>query len=257
MACVGTRLVVISADDVSLHYATIIDILNEVEVWVRVATAAGGGPRAIWSLDSAHTWIVGNNGYIEFSDDITVAPTVQDAGIASDGEDLLDVHAIDENHVLAVGNNDAVVYTMDGETWAGIDGPTAAAPAALLCCWMRTELEWFIGDDNGQLWYTRDRGVNWVEKAFPGSGGGNVRDIVFATPTVGYMSHDTAGNVGRILRTIDGGYSWYVLPEGPTAIPGNLYLNSIAAVAECPNVVYAGGLEVAGLGGDGIFIKGA
>ena len=126
---------------------------------------------------------------------------------------------------------------------------------------MRTELEWFVGDDNGQLWYTRDRGVNWVEKPFPGSGTGDVRDIVFATPTVGYMSHSTGAvpTVGRLLRTIDGGFSWYVLPEGTTTIPANLYLNSIAAVAECPNVVYAGGLEVAGLAppGDGIFIKGA
>lgn len=264
MACVGTRLAVISNDagaagTNALNYAPIIDILNGVEVWTGVAGGfvPAGAPNAITSLDSAHTWIVGDAGYVYFTDDITADPVVQDAGIAAGGDDLQDVHALDEDHVLAVGNNDAVVYTEDGQTWAGIDGPTALAPAALLCCWMRTELEWFVGDANGQLWYTRDRGVNWVEKVFPGSGAGNVRDIVFATPTVGYMSHDTAVPAGRILRTIDGGFSWYVLPEGPTVIPGNLQINSLAAVSECPNVVYAGGLEVAGLGGDGILIKGA
>lgn len=255
MACVGTRLVIISNDDDALHYAPIIDILNEEEIWVRVAAGflAAGSPNAIFSLGSAQTWIVGDLGYVYFSSDITAGVTVQDAGIAT-GEVLLDIHGYDEDNLVAVGENNAVIRTIDGQTWVGVDGP-AGAGIDLLAVWMKSALEWLVGDIQGQLWYTRDAGENWVEKVFPGSGTGAVRDIFFATPTVGYMAHNTDAPAGRILRTVDGGFSWYVLPEGTGMIPANDYISSLAASGECPNVVYGGGL--AEVPPDGILVKGA
>ncbi|KKL12512.1 hypothetical protein LCGC14_2534990, partial [marine sediment metagenome] len=57
-----------------------------------------------------------------------------------------------------------------------------------------------------------------------------------------YLAHSAAGPAGRILRTIDGGYSWYVLPESTGVMPANDFVTSLASVAECPNVVYGGGL---------------
>jgi photosystem II stability/assembly factor-like uncharacterized protein len=142
-----------------------------------------------------------------------------------------------------------------GNTWANVD-TTLIAAVEITAVWMRTKDVWFAGTIQGDLYYTLDGGVNWVLKAFPGSNAGAVRDIVFATDTVGYLAHDTDAVAGRILRTIDGGQSWYVLPEGPGAIPANDRINALAAVEECPNDVYGGGLAAAGAG-DGFFVKGA
>lgn len=254
MACVGTRLAVISNDSDSIHYAPIIDILNAAEAWTEVATGivAAGSPNAIFSLGSTFTWLVGDGGYVYFSSDITAGVSVQNAGLATD-QVLNDIHGVDENNLVAVGVANAVIYTTDGVNWTAVTGP--AVGVILNTVWMKNTLEWFIGDANGQLWYTQDAGVNWVEKTFPGSGAGQVRDIVFATPTVGYMSHSIVGPAGRILRTIDGGGSWYVLPEGTSTLPANDYLNAIAVSGECPNDLYAGGLGDNAT--DGFLVKGA
>jgi hypothetical protein len=82
-----------------------------------------------------------------------------------------------------------------------------------------------------------------------------VFDIKAATRDVLYMAHKTSATAGRILRSLDGGHSWYVLPEGAGSIPANDQINSLATCYREANVVYAGGL--ADDGADGIILKGA
>lgn len=256
-ACVGTNFVVISNDSNSLHYAATADILNAIEVWVEVTTGfvVTGEPNAIFSLGPTYTWVVGDGGYIYFSEDITSGVDVQDAGVATT-ENLKAVHAFNENEVVAVGENNAVVHTSNGGvTWEAITGP--AVGVDLSAVWMATESIWFVGTGagSGKLYYTIDSGTNWVEKPFPGSTGlGTVTDIKFSSKSVGYMSHKTAANSGRILRTIDGGNSWYVAPEGTGSIPTNQGINAITV---CPDVnkVFGGGVTV--VAGDGIIVAGA
>jgi len=255
MACVGIYLVIVSNDSDSLHYAEIANILDGVETWVEVATGivAAGSPNDIFSLDSGHTWVVGDGGHVYFSDSITAGVTIQDAGIATT-EVLNAIHGYDEDNLVAVGANNAVILTRNGgSSWASVTGPSAGV--VLNTIKMRTADEWFIGDAGGQLWYTRNAGTTWTEKTFNGSGAGQVRDIVFPTPTVGYMAHSTAAPAGRILRSIDGGQSWYVLPEGTGAIPANDFVGALASVGECPNVVYGGGLGDNAV--DGFLVKGS
>jgi photosystem II stability/assembly factor-like uncharacterized protein len=255
VACVGTRLIVISNDDCSIHYATLANILTSNETWTRNASGlvcVAGAPNDVFSLGSAFTWVVGNGGYIYFASDITSTWTVQDAGVTTT-QNLNAIHGIDEDNLVAVGANNAVVYTRNGgQTWASVTGP--AVGVALNTVWMRGKDEWFIGSAAGNLYYTRDAGVTWTTKTFPGSGSGQVRDVAFATPTVGYLAHDTTAPAGRILRTIDGGNSWYVLPESTGTIPTNQQINAVAACGEDVNTIYAGGL---GTTTDGILIKGA
>ncbi|KKK92607.1 hypothetical protein LCGC14_2701210, partial [marine sediment metagenome] len=79
--------------------------------------------------------------------------------------------------------------------------------------------------------------------------------VHFATPSVGFMAHDTATPAGRILRTIDGGFSWYVVPEGNTSVPANDKFNMLAPCINDPNVMWGGGL--ADNGTDGMLVKGS
>ena len=258
MACVGTRLVVVSNDDCGIHYALLADILNGVETWTRTIVGLvcpAGSPNDIFSLGSSFTWIVGDAGYIYFSDDITTGVVVQDAGVAAGANNLSAVHAFDEDNVIVAGAAGAMAATQNGgDTWVNVD-TTLIAAVEITAVWMRSRDVWVVGTAQGNLYYTLDRGVNWVEKTFPGSSTGAVRDIVFATDTVGYMAHDNDTPAGRILRTIDGGNSWYVLPEGTGTIPANDRINALAAVGECPNDVYGGGLADAAV--DGILVKGS
>lgn len=255
LACVAPNLVVVSEDSESLHYAPVADILAGTETWTEVVTGfvAAHGPRDIFSADPAHTWIVGAGGYIYFAADPTAGVEVQDPGVVT-VQDLNAIHGVDNQHLVAVGASNTVIVTDNGgETWAAITGPDVGV--ALNCVWMRSEREWFIGAADGSLYYTLDYGANWYEKTFPGSGAGQVRDIAFSSPTVGYMAHSTATPAGRILRTVNGGYSWYVAPENNNVIPANDYVAALAVCPENVNVVYGAGL--ADNATDGFLVKGA
>lgn len=254
LACVGSNLVVISEDGVSLHYADLADILNGVETWSEVTTGfvSAKGPLAIFSLGRTLTWIVGEGGYIYFSEDVTSGVEVQSAGSVTTN-DLKAIHGVDEDNLVAVGASNTVLYTRDGGAlWSSVTGPNPGV--ALNAVVMKSQNEWIVGANDGTLWYTRDGGVNWTSKSFPGSGAGVIRDIQFATGAVGYMAHDTAAPAGRILRTIDGGFSWYVLPEeAGLSIAANDQIAALAACSENPNLVFGGGL--ADNASDGILLK--
>lgn len=256
LACVGSNLAVVSSADCSIHYASITAILAGAAAWTRVATGlvcAAGAPNDIFSRGSALTWIVGQGGNIYFSSDITGGVTVQDAGVAT-SQPLQAIHGFDDLNLVAVGDSNAVVYTRNGgASWASVTGPAVGVP--LTTVWMRGKDEWWVGSGTagGRLYYTRDGGVTWTEKVFSGAGTGLVRDVVFATPTVGYLAHSIAGPAGRILRTINGGQTWYVLPESSGSIPANDYVGALAACADDPNVVYGAGLAANGT--DGFLVK--
>jgi photosystem II stability/assembly factor-like uncharacterized protein len=243
IACVGTNLVVISKDSNSLHYAPIVDVLAGTETWTEVTTGfeVGGEPNAIFSLGATATWIVGDGGHIYFSTDITSGVTVQSSGAVS-AENLLSIHGIGRNNLAVVGETNAVLFTEDGgTTWAlAPSGP--AVGIDLNAVFQRSTLEWLIGDAGGQLWFTRNAGVDWTEKTFPGSGAGEITDIAYATRNVGYIAHNTAVPAGRILRTTNGGSTWVVMPEkAGQVIPANAGLNAIAACKDDVNVVFGGG----------------
>jgi photosystem II stability/assembly factor-like uncharacterized protein len=255
LACVGVNLIVVSNESCSLHYANAAAVLAGTETWLEVATGfvALKCPNAIYSTDPLHTWIVGDGGYIYFASDPTAGVTVQDAG-AITVQNLTAVHAYDSLNVLVAGASNAMAVTRDGgEVWAAIIGPVPAV--AINAIWMKGKDEWFVGTAGGELWYTRDAGVTWTKKNFPGSGAGAVHDIKFSNDTVGWMSHATATPAGRILRTIDGGYSWYVTPEGNTSIPANDRITALAPCVHDVNLIFGGGL--ADTGTDGIIVKGS
>ena len=50
--------------------------------------------------------------------------------------------------------------------------------------------------------------MTWTERSVSGITTGTITDIQFANDMIGFFIHNTSGPVGRIYRTINGGYSW-------------------------------------------------
>jgi hypothetical protein len=250
--CVSDMLVVVSQDSGSLHYAYLTDLGTWVEVLVGFVVA--GAPNAIWSVDARHTWIVGEDGYIYFTADPTAGVEVQDAGVAAAVQDLYDVHFIDTLRGIAVGDTTTIVVTENGgATWTLLVPGTPPGAANLLSCWMLTENIWFVGDDAGKLWYTTDKGATWTEKAIPIANPFAIHDIVFFEAGFGWLAVEDDTHKGHILRTRDGGCTWYELPEATGSLPVNDKINSIAPCDQ--NTIWAGGM--ADTPADGILVLGS
>ena len=96
------------------------------------------------------------------------------------------------------------------------------------------------------MYFTINGGTTWTEKTFSGSGTGICGKVKFSTPTVAYMTHTTAANVGRVFKSVDGGYTWKIQPDPNHGTMPTLYKAKPLAVTpvEC-NFVVVGGLYTA------------
>jgi hypothetical protein len=251
--CASEYVVVLSEDSGGYHIAPFDDLTD----WQHIDVGFVDNPVAGFALSSTQVWFVGASGYIYFTDSITDGVEVQSDGTEAGGVRLNDIFVANSQNAITVGNSNTILVTENGgATWRSVSGPAANAGVNINTAWMRTKYSWVIGTAGGELFYTVDAGENWYEKAFSGSGNGEIRDVAFSvTPNspFGYMAHDYGG-AGRILRTFDGGNSWYVLPEGVGTIPENDYIGALAVCRE-PNFIVGGGL--AGDGTDGILVIGA
>lgn len=259
LACIGEYLVVVANASNSLHYA----LLSEFDAtpdptWTEVSTGfvTGGEPNDIWNVGNT-AFIVGDGGYIYKCTDPTAGVEVLDAGVAVQ-DDLQAIHAISENFFVAVGNAGAVVKSENGSIVTAVIPRPVGVGVNLNCVWVKENNsdEWFIGTGTGELKATVNNGVTYSTVAFNGSGSGSVRDVAFASKSVGYLSHSTSTPVGRLFRTYDGGNSWVLCPDQSLdSLPDNDRLTAIAACLSDPNFIVAGGLG--GNGSDGILLIGS
>jgi hypothetical protein len=253
IACLTDYLVVVSNDSNSLHYVLKSSVTTTGDhTWTEVATGfvSGGEPNDIWSTGTI-AFIVGDGGYVYYTTDPTGGVTVADAGVAT-SDDLNAVHALTDDFAVAVGNNGAVIYTENGTVWSAITPPVVAG-IHFNCVWVKSQQEWLVGASNGNLYYTTDAGTTWTTKSFNGSGAGTVLDLYFSKPSVGWMAHQTAATRGRILRTIDGGYSWMVEPMSGS-LPLTDKIGAVAGCSEDVNMVV--GVGLADDASDGVILLG-
>jgi photosystem II stability/assembly factor-like uncharacterized protein len=253
-ALVGDKVVAVSDDVASLSYATLADM----GTWYEVTTGfvAGMFPKCIFSMSATLTWIGGLDGYIYFTDDPTAGVVVQVAG--GSGDDMNSIHGIDSRNLLC-GGEDGTLYvtTNGGRVWTLAPSvPSGLGANDITVVWMRTLNCWIIGDSAGKVWYTVDGGNNWTETTIPVASPTHVTDLCFVDhpdSPFGFMTVHNASS-GFILRTINGGKSWYQLPDGPGAIPTNKEMLAVAAGLDASFVV-AGGMRTNATG-DGIVVFG-
>lgn len=164
------------------------------------------GPNGLFVLDPSHIWAVGTDGTVWFSSDAGASWSVQVADTVLTSEELMCVFFVDENYGFAGATTDELLRTADGGvTWelvavAGVGDCSAVHGYDL-------DFIWLTSSDNGQLFYTSDRGDTITERTFPGAGTGSADDVKFVNELVGFLLHNPS-TASDIYRTINGGYTW-------------------------------------------------
>lgn len=248
---VSGDFVLISNTSNSIHWTDIEQLYSGTNTWNEVNSGfvASKNPNSMFSLDSRHTWIVGNGGYIYFCQSHKVGVSVQDAGVITT-QHLQAVHAFDQDNVLVVGNSNTVLYTRNGGiTWTSVTGPSVGV--AMGACWMWSQDVWFVGEGSGgsgKLWLTVNAGLTWSQVGLPISFN-RIDKIIFVSEAEGYVSGRSGGQ-SVILRTITAGYEWVALPQGKrgTAV-ANSYLRDVAVCNRTGNTAFAAGLASNGTAG--------
>jgi len=239
--CLGDYVFVTSNGANNISYALKSEMNGITDpTWTQIATGfvATAEPNDVWS-SGQYAFIVGDNGYVYGTSDPTTGVTVLDAGAAT-VQNLICVHGLSAEFAVAGGQNGALIFTNDGSSWTA--SPTSPVGVATInTVWVKSTTEWFVGA-GGNLYYTLNQGVTWTIKAFSGSGTGSVESVVFPTKTVGFLSHTTAAGKGRILRSIDGGNSWKLIPEKTGTMPLNDKINALAYCASDANFIVGAGL---------------
>jgi hypothetical protein len=254
VACVGSYVVVISQTAVSHSYVLSTDLNTYTDPTFTEVTSgySGGAPNDIWSYGSG-AFIVGQSGRIYGLPDPTAAVVPLDLGVATT-DNLLDVHGISSRVAVAVGNNGAVIYTVNGTEWVSAPRPVGAG-THLNAVLVRGESEWLVLTSTGRLYGTINKGLVWTEIAFPGSGAGVGYALAQASDNVLYLSHSTATPAGRIIQSINGGRTWRTMPRSTGSIPANDRLTALAACSFDVNTVV--GVGLADDASDGVIIVGS
>jgi len=209
----------------------VLDGLNPAEIgysddrgatWTNVDVGSVNGQYAIgrgnpmFAWNSSNIWLVTTGGYIYFSDDAGLTWTAQESG-ATTTQDLYAVHFSSDKVGYAVGANNTILKTTDGENWSSITAPPAETLNTVQAVFALDRNRVWIGYDNGNLYFTNDGGDSWFERSYPGSATGEIQSIKFCNDYVGYITHiSTGGTVGSLFRTINGGWTWVTqsLPPG-------------------------------------------
>lgn len=239
VACIGDYVVVVSNAQGGHNYALSSEFgVGTFPVFTAITAGYTGAPNAISSYGDG-AFAVGDSGYVYNLTSAVAEPTVVDAGAATT-ENLNDVSTLSELIAVAVGDNNAVVHTVDGSIWSAITGPSVGVD--LTSVEVVSDNVWFVGTTSGEVYYTVDGGSNWTQSL-------NLTDpvysISFANETVGYAA------IGAVIyQTGDGGCSWAVSPtsSGQT-LPANQDVQSVTACKYRPDFVVGGGTAVGGTDG--------
>lgn len=192
--------------------------------------------KTIYIADQFNMWAVTTGGYIYKSEDGGVTWSTQHAGTLT--TQALHRIRFEPGSALigyACGASNTILKTIDGGvTWSLVTGPSGGAGAVAQALDVVDANHVYVGYSNGKIYFTADGGANWTEQTFSGSGAGAVKDIQMHDSSVGYMLHNTAGPVGSVFITTNGGYTWEALTT-----PTNVGLNSIVVLKT--NLAFAAG----------------
>jgi hypothetical protein len=120
-------------------------------------------------------WIVGNGGYIWYSEDRGDSWTEITGTTTGTANELWDIHSPPDDSavVYAVGSGNTVIFSNDsGASWSSISGP-ADGTENMYAVDVDSQYKFFVGGQMDAseecLWSTEDGGTNWTNETFTGS----------------------------------------------------------------------------------------
>lgn len=183
---------------------------------------AATGPKCLCVIDQYHLWLGTDAGNIYFSSDGGVTWAVQ--GTSTGAADVNFIDFADEDNGIAGCDGDVIMLTIDGGVhWTA--GTATGSGADLLSGHCFNANRFIVGTSSVaglSLYQTWNGSTTWTRVNFTGYLLERVQDMDFWNDSCGFMITNTAGPVGSLHRTIDGGYSWKEI-----TIPANLGLNAI------------------------------
>jgi len=236
--CEDQYVIVVSAATGSLHYAK----KSALGTWTEVSTGFVTGPRAIHIDNIRNILIAGAGGYIYRATDFKSQVTVVNDNSATT-ENQNKIHGAGATIVSVGDNNTVLVSNNNGENFTLVTGPNAGNN--LLSVYVFDRYHWYVGDNEGKLWYTHDGGANWYQRPLPDQA--NVQaiwgmDFSPDTPQLGALALEKIGG-GEVYRTITGGREWY--EANSAAIIG-----SLPAMERCRSVACRGYYDIMAAGKD-------
>ena len=217
---------------------------------VQIGGVVNHGIVALFWLNSTNLWAGDDFGYLYYSSDngLTYTEQVATGGIFGAGI-VRRISFYDQNVGYAVGSSavDLFARTIDGgNTWEIGTVPTGGAGALMSVVAVNDNLV-YVGDDDGNLWGSFDRGTTWAQVAIAGDGAGaggaadGITDIRFLNEQFGYLTY-TYGARGYTYRTTDGGALWDLIATDDNDAYHVVDMQDV-------NEAYIGGLYAAGATG--------
>ena len=249
---VGDKMIVGVESEGAYYWSTLTDA-GVPGTFTKVVTGfvATKNPTDVFVSNPREVYFSARGGYVYKSTDITAGVVAINAASAT-SNDLLRIHGKDETIVATGTVSTAIVSSNRGVSFSTVAGVISLVPVTVQAVSVLDNRRFWVGTNNGRVYYSSDGGATWTQKSFSGAGAGSVRDIVFPTDEVGYFLHNTSAPAARIFSTWNGGEDWTMTAPRITNLPVFDYAGRIA----CPNTDVAGvsvnAVAVAGLAGDGV-----
>lgn len=248
---IAGNVLFVGTDATTLFYSRIDPATGIPGAWSTVTLAVA--MRDVYVQSPSAIFFCADSGRIYKTTDITAPPSLLDS---SGVDNLLRIHGDGEGTIVAVGANGRVYRSLNnGTTWATL---TAPANTSLNAIAVLGDNDLWMGGADGILYHTLNAGASYASAY---TSGGTIRDLVFPTREVLWLSYD-ASSIAHLVTSLDGGDS-FALDTATARIlnwPVFQRAQRLAVPYTADPAVAANYMTVCGLaasGADGILISAA
>lgn len=181
-------------------------------------------------------WTAGANGIVNLVDKASQSYTVIEDGTTFTN-DWFAIHGIDSDNLIVGGEGGVLAVRRNGGSLQAVTFAVNSVTVTddITSVWMKSEDEWLVGTEAGNLYCTTDSGSTWtLTQTFSGC----VRDIDFPRNSTGYI---VIKSPAQIWRTYDGGGTWVKVTDKYSQISSTSEFFGVSTCPDNPNTFVVNG----------------